>query len=178
MHELKLHAATEIVSSLDPVHHPDHQLRSMWLAYGRSEADLKKMNTSTLADVIHMQIIIRQKEVCVCLVGSPRSGKVDRESFRHQMNDAEYRKQFLTLLTALGPGYWIEIAGDKKAIDSFLNEEVLWEYTKTDNWMYYSFLIGKSYSPADVEISRENIATRMMKEIDKLIVVYRKLEMA
>ncbi len=179
VHKLKLHEANtaEIVSSLDPVHHPGRQLRSMWLSYGRSESDLKKLNAPTLAEVMHLQIILKQKEVCIYLVpGTPRTGKADREHFRNQMVDAEYRKQLFTLLTALGSGYWIEIAGDKKAIDSFQNEEVLWEYTKSDNWLYYSFLIGKSYSPADVEISSENIAPTMMKELEKLVVVYRKME--
>ncbi|MBI1768075.1 MAG: hypothetical protein HY015_10080 [Bacteroidetes bacterium] len=179
--KLKLHEAraTEIVSSLDPADHPDHQLRSMWLVYGCSEAELKKKNAATLAEVIHVQIILRQKEVCICLLpGLPRAGKVNREYFKRQMNDAEYRKQFFTLLTRLGPGYWIEIAGDKKAIDSFQNEELLWEFTKTDNWMYYSFLIGKSYSPTDIEISSENIVLTLMKELDKLIALYRMMEVA
>jgi hypothetical protein len=175
--KLKLHEAydsNQIASSLDPSHHPDHQLRSLWLSYGRSEADLKKMNATSLADAMHLQIILRQKEVCIYLVpGMSRAGKVDREYFKHQMNDAEYRKQFFTLLIGLGPGYWIEIAGDKKNIDSFPNEEILWEFTKADNWMYYSFLIGKCYSPADVEISSDNIAATLMKELEKVVLVYR-----
>ena len=59
-------------------------------------------------------IILKQKEVSICLVpGTPRAGKADREYFRKQMNDTEYRKQFFTLLASLGPGYWIEIAGPK-----------------------------------------------------------------
>jgi hypothetical protein len=182
VHKLKLYEISDpdqIVSSLNPAHHTDHQLRSMWLTYGRSEADQKKQNAATLAEVMHLQIILRQKDVCICLVpGAPRAGKVDREYFRKQMNDGEYRKQFFALLTALGPGYWIEIAGDKKNVDSFLNDDVLWEYTKTDNWIYYSFLIGKNYSPADVEINSENIATTMMKELDKLVVIFRKMEVA
>ena len=180
VHKLKLHEAqdaNQTVSSLDPLHHPDQQLRSMCLAYGRSESDLKKLNVTALAEVMHLQIILKQKEVCICLVpGTARAGKPDREYFMKQMIDAEYRKQFFTLLTTLGPGYWIEIAGDKKTVDTFQNEEVLWEYAKTDNWMYYSFLIGKSYSPGDVEISSEKIADTMMKELDKLVVVYRKMQ--
>jgi hypothetical protein len=177
VYKLKLHEAqaTEMVSSLDPAHHQDQQLRSMWLSYGRSEAELKKMN-ATLAEVMHVQIILQQREVCICLVGNARHGKADREHFKKQMNDPEYRKQFLTLLIGLGPGYWIEISGDRKVIDSFQNEDILWEFIKADNWMYYSFLIGKNYSPTDVEISSENMAPTVMKELDKLESVYRKME--
>jgi hypothetical protein len=178
-HKLKLHEShdpNQIISSLDPVHHADHQLRSMWLTYGRSYADLQKMNAATLTDVMHLQVVLKQKEVSICLVpGTPRTGKADREHFRREMDDAEYRKQFITLLTSLGSGYWIELAGDKRAADSFQNDEVLWEYSKTDNWRHYSFVIGKSYLPADAEISSENIAPTVMKELDKLVLVYRKM---
>jgi HKD family nuclease len=171
VHQLKLQEATDpaaVVCSLDPADHSDQQLRSLWLNYERK----KNSNATEGKEALQVQIILRQKEVCICMTGAPRAGKEDREHFKNKMNDADYRKQFFTLLTALGVGYWIEVMGDKKPVDSFANEEVLWEFTKADQWMHYSFTIGKSYSPADVEISSENIAPTMMKELDKLVVVY------
>lgn len=178
VHRLKLHEdPNHIVSSLDPADHPDGKLRSMWMAYGPSEAGLKKYLHANLADVIQLQIILQQKEVGIWLVpGRSNAGKADRESFRNKMNDAEYRIQFHKLLTALGAGYWIEIVGDRKAIEIFQNEEVLWEFTKVDNWIYYAFIIGKDYSPADAEISSEHIATTIKKEFDKLILLYRHMK--
>ena len=178
VHRLKLHEdhdPNQIVSSLDPVDHPDGKLRSMWIAYGPSEAGLKKFNPpATLAEVMQLQIILQQKDVGIWLVpGKPNAGKADRESFKNKMNEVEYRKQFFTLLTGLGVGYWIEIAGDKKAIETFQNEEALGEFTKADNWMHYSFVIGRNYSPSDPEISSEHIATTIMKEFDRLVLVYR-----
>ena len=180
LHKLKLHAAADfktIVSSLDPAQHTDHRLRSMWLAYGRSEAELKKQNTTALADTMHLQIILHQKEVGVCLViGTPNSSKVDRNYFKNKMNDAEYRKQFYALLSGLGTDYFIEVACERKPIESFINEDTLWEFTKADQWMFYSFTIGRNYSPADIELSNENIAPTIMKEVDKLVLLYRHIK--
>jgi len=180
-HRLKLHEdhdSNQIVSSLNPADHPDGKLRAMWMAYGPSEAGLKKYDPpATLAKVIQLQIILQQKEVGIWLVpGKPNTGKADRESFKNRMNDADYRKQLFTLLTGLGAGYWIEIAGDKKTIDTFQNEEGLWEFTKADDWMHYAFVIGRNYSPGDAEISSEQIATTITKEFDKLVLVYRHMK--
>ena len=181
VHRLKLkedHDSNQIVSSLNPADHQDGKLRSMWIAYGPSEAGLKKINPpATFREVMQLQIILQQKEVGIWLVpGKPNAGKADRESFKNKMNDAEYRKQFFTLLTSLGAGYWIEIAGDKKAVETFQTEDALWEFTKADDWMHYAFIIGKNYSPADAEISSEQITATIMKEFDKLVLVYRHMK--
>ena len=181
VHKLKLHEAADssaVVSSHDPAKHTDHQLRSMWLTYGRSAAELIKYGTDTaLADVMRLQIILRQTEIGICLVaGTPNTGKTDREYFKHKMNDAEYRKDFFTLLTALGAGYFIEVACERKPIESFANEDALWEFTKADQWMYYAFTIGINYAPEGVAISTENIATTIIKEFDKLVLIYRHIK--
>jgi len=180
VHRLKLHEyhdSPKIVSSLNPSDHQDGKLRSMWIAYGPSEAGLKKYPPATLTEVMQLQIILQQKEVGIWLVpGKPNAGKADRESFKNKMNEVEYRKQFFILLTSLGAGYWIEIAGDKKALDTFQNEDVLWEFTKADDCMHYTFIIGKNYSPADPEISSEQIAPTIMKEFDKLVLIYRHMK--
>jgi hypothetical protein len=42
--------------------------------------------------------------------------------------------------------------------------------------VYYAFIIGKNYSPADVEISSEQIAPTIMKEFDKLVLVNRHMK--
>jgi hypothetical protein len=181
VHGLKLYEDSDpnqLVSSLHPGDHAERQLRSMWLAYGRNDVELKKYDPQArLTDFMHLQIILLQKEVGVWLVpGKSNTGKADREYFKHKMNDAEYRMQFYKLLSGLGIGYWIEIAGERKAIDHFQNEEALWEFTKADEWMHYAFVIGKNYSPADAEISSEQIATTIGKELDKLVLVYRHLK--
>ena len=180
VHRLKLHEDSDpnqIVSSLNPADHPGHTLRTMGLMYGRSEAGLKKYDPAAKpSDFMTLQIMLQQKEVGLWLVpGKPGAGKADREYFKDKMNDAGYRIQFYKLLTGLG-GYWIEIAGDKKAIETFQNEEALWEFTKADDWMFYAFVIGKNYSPGDPEISSEQIASTIAKEFDKQVLLYRHMK--
>ena len=163
-----------IVSSADPIHHIDGQLRSMWLAYGRNTAELKKYHeVSTLADLMHVQIMLNQKDMGIYLVaGHRRKGKVDREYFKSSMNDVEYRKQMFNLLGGLGAGYWIEVACERKNTDTFPNEETLWEFTKADQWIHFDFIIGRNYTPDAVEISNENIAPSIVKELDKLSLMF------
>ena len=167
-----------IVSSADPAHHTDSQLRSMWLAYGRSTAELKKYDeATTLADLIHVQIMLSQKDMGIYLVaGSPRKSRVDREYFKSSMNDVEYRKQMFNLTSGLGAGYWIEVACERKNTDTFPTEEALWEFTKADQWMHFDFIIGRNYAPDAVEISNENIAPSIVKELDKLSLVLRHIK--
>jgi hypothetical protein len=179
--KLGLQAALDpgsIVSSADPVHHIDCQLRTMWLAYGRSTTELKKHDEgTTVADLTHVQIMLNQKDMGIYLVaGNPRKGKVDREYFKSSMNDVEYRKQMFNLLRGLGPGYWIEVACERKNIDTFPTEETLWEFTKADQWMHFDFIIGRNYTPDAVEISNENIAPSIVKELDKLSLVFRHMK--
>ena len=155
---------SKIVSSLDPNHHPDKKLQQLWLAYGRSEADF-----------FTVQLVLLQKEVGIWLTGKPNTGKVAREYFQREMHNEAYRKQFFTLLTGLGAGYWIEIMGDKKPVEAFQNEDALWEFTKADQWMHYTFRIGKNYSPGDAQLSTELIAPTFIKELEQLVLLYRHL---
>jgi hypothetical protein len=181
LRKLGFHAASDsgsIVSSADPVQHTDSQLRTMWLAYGRSTTELKKYNESpTLADLTHVQIMLNQKDMGIYLVaGNPRKGKVDREYFKRSMNDVEYRKQMFNLLRGLGAGYWIEVACERKNTDTFPTEDTLWEFTKADQWMHFDFIIGRNYAPDAVEISNVNIGPYIVKELDKLSLVVRHMK--
>jgi hypothetical protein len=183
VHQLKLHESAEpetIVSSLDPAQHTNRQLRSMWLSYGRSAADLKKISASTtLADVMHVQIILRQKDLGIRLVaGTPHTGEVDREYFKNKMHDEEYRKQFLKLLQGLGAGYCIDVGGEQKPVDVFQTEDALWAFTQADQWLHFDFTIGINYASEGVGISNENIADTMLKELEKLAVLYHYMKKA
>jgi len=141
----------------------------MWLSYGHSTTGLKKYDAVVLADLMHVQIALNQREMGIYLIaGTPRKGKVDRESFKRRMNDVEYRKQTFKLLGGLGAGYWIDVACERKIIDTFPTEDTLWEFTKSDQWMYFDFIIGRNYTPDAVDINNENIGASIVKELAKL----------
>lgn len=193
LHRLKLHEnpdPEQLVSSLNPTDHVEGKLRSLWLSYGPSQAELTKNyptahfqaclpkgSSAYRQEVMQVQLILQQKEFGIYLVpGKVNTGQADREHFKRQMNEPEYRKQFFNLLNGLGPAYWIEIVGDRRVVDTFLNEEVLCEFTKADEWMHYAFLIGRSYSPGDSEISSEHLAATIVKEVEKLVLLYRHMK--
>ncbi len=181
VHKLKLREAADsnhIVSSLDPAHYSNHRLSSMWISYGRKDAELNQYYPhATLDNFINLQVIIRQKQVGIWLmIGKQRGSKEDREFFRQRMIDEEYRNTFFKLLIGLGVGYWIEIAGDKINVETFQNPDSLWEFTKSDDWMYYDFIIGKTYSPGEFDLSTDTITLTVTKDFDKLVLLYRHLK--
>ncbi|MBL7877077.1 MAG: hypothetical protein JNL53_15530, partial [Cyclobacteriaceae bacterium] len=65
--------------------------------------------------------------------------------------------------------------GDRKAVELFQNEDTLWEFTKADNW-HYALIIGKNYTVGDTEISSELIAPTIIKEFEKVVLVYRHMK--
>ncbi|MEJ1240321.1 hypothetical protein WBG78_19420 [Chryseolinea sp. T2] len=162
------------VSSTDPSHHPDHKLRSMWLTYRSTLSNPTRDQSTVLDNSANIKIVLGQKDVGVQLViGTPLKNKDGREYFRTRMNDVEYRKELLKLLHGQGPGSWIEIACERKNIDSLQTEDALWEFTKSDQWMYFDFIVGKNYSPDAVEISNEFIARTVLKELANISLIVR-----
>ncbi len=181
VHKLKLRESSDvnnITSSLNPSDHLDQRLSSMWIRYGRSNAELNIYSPQAkLSNFINLQIIIRQNEVGLWLmVGQQGGSKEDREYFKQQMIDEEYRNTFFKLLTGLGIGYWIEIAGDKINVETFQTTDSLWEFTKSDHWMYYDFSIGRNFSPGEVDLSSDTITLTITKAFDKLILLYRHMK--
>jgi hypothetical protein len=151
----------------------DLKVKSFSLRYGRREAELKKYDSKVSPnDFLSIEISIHQKEICLALKGNINSGKTDREYFRDQLNVPEYKTRFFQLLTGLGAGYSIEVLGERKGVETFLNEEALLEFVKSDDWRYYAFSIGKNFLPGDTAINIDNMTLSFEKELDKLIVLY------
>lgn len=174
---LKLHEsadASQLVSSIVPDDHPDQRVRYMSIAYGRRDVDLKSYRPeANLRKFMTLQYIIRQKDVGAALVvGVAGGSREDREYFQHQMNFPEYREALLKLLQSLGGGYSIEVAGERKAADSFQNADVLWEFVKGDDWRFYSFTIAQYYAPGGLALANDVIQTTIAKEFEKLVPVY------
>ncbi len=178
------HDHKSFINSLDPADYPDQRLGALWLSYGRSKAELVTYHPDSMfCNFIRIVIIITQKDVALWLMpGKENAGKVDREYFALKMNDPEYRKEFFQFLTALNQdtdkgigdpsGYWIQIAGEQKPVRSFPNEDALWEFTRYDEWKYFAFQIGKNFSPANPEISMDHIVETILREFNKLILLY------
>lgn len=168
---LKLHVDPDQVVIAEQDVHLNNKVRSMAISFGRS--DSKK---SALTDFMILQAGINQLEFFVRLSAGSGEGKIDREYFMQQMNAEEYRKIFLNILKALGPGYWIEIFGSRRGVETFQHETALLEFARQDDWRYYSFSIGKSFQPGISSISNENLAHTILKEFENLLIVHNHLK--
>jgi hypothetical protein len=163
----------KVVSSIYANEHADGKVYSMWLSFGRSEAEMKKYDTpESQTDFFNVQVIITQKDVVMALVSMTGSGRVDREFLKQQMFDVDFKGKFFTLLTGLGSGYWIEVAGDRRPVEFFQKDDALGEFIKNDDWRYYDLSIGRTFIPEAPEISTEHIAATAMKVFDCLVPVY------
>ncbi|MBT1703376.1 hypothetical protein [Chryseosolibacter indicus] len=170
--------ADNLISSVDPFYYTDRSVRSMKLIYGRKDSELTgTYNRSRTEDFMNLQVVIRQKDVGVWLViGKEKGSEEERELFRRKMEEEGYRGSLLKTIQGLGSGYWIEIFGERKPLDSFSTEDALWTFTKYDDWKYYSFIIGKNYTAGSPELSIDNIKTTIEKEAGKLALVYEHLK--
>jgi hypothetical protein len=162
----------DCISNLDPLRYPDQRLRLLSISYGRGTKERARYNGETLGDFITLQIIIQSREVGVWLTGDAKTGRHDREYVRQKMNDADYVKVFFNFVRALGPQYRIEIAGEKKAADSFQNEEALREFMNTDDWRYFKFAIGRNYIAGDAELNTDTISKTIVSDADRLMPIY------
>lgn len=161
--------ASNLVSSVQVADHHDQQVRSMWLTYSASGP----VGTESM----QLQFIIRSASAGVSLeIGNPNSMQREREYFKLKMNDVEYRKQFFSLLKALDPGYTMVVACESKPLDSFANEDAVWEFTKADQWQDYAFYLEKKFAPAAAEISKDNMAATLQHAFDKLVLIARHMQ--
>jgi hypothetical protein len=187
LHEtLKKHAATlklyadesQPAGSLNPAAHEGQKLRSLALTYGRNERGREAVAPGTaVADVMHIETGITQSTVYVRLSpGKAGGGREDRLYVEKQMHYPEYRTILFQLLKDLGAEYILEVAGEKRAANSFANEDALWQYTKMDLWQHYPFTITKNFAPADPAINNDNIVNTLSRELDRLITIYRHLQ--
>ena len=160
----------------------------MWIGYGRSKEQLKSYDPHARHDdFIRLVVIIRPMETGIWLVpGKENAGRIDREYFQLKMKEAEYRAEFFRLLKGLHPlsesnlnrnaDYWIQVAGERRPVNAFVNEESLWQFVRYDEWEYYDFIIGKNFSPGSTDMSRDRIASTVMHEFDKLVLLYRHMQ--
>jgi len=177
VHKLKLFENTDInclVNSIDPTHYSNQKVRSFAIGYGRGEAELKKIN-HRLEEVVQLQLSIKPQSIEVSLFCGIGKGKVDREYLKDKMLDEEYRNQFFKSVTGLGAGFWIEVVGEKRKVESFQNAEVLAEFIKSDDWRCYVFVIGRNYAPGDPAVSSDNIDKTVTEEMDRVVFLYRLL---
>ena len=73
--------------------------------------------------------MLNQKDISINLVaGSPRKGKADREYFKNNMNDAEYRKQMFKIVGGFGPAIGLRWRANEKTQTHFRRRRIVGIY--------------------------------------------------
>ncbi|SDJ97807.1 PLD-like domain-containing protein [Pedobacter sp. ok626] len=163
-----------IASQIETAHHDQHLVRSLWVGYGRDQSTLKMYgdHETTPLYFMRMQFIIHHDTVGFWLMpAKANAGKVDRQHFREQMKDSNYRTKFFYLIRDLGDPYWIHIAGEERMTSSFENAEQLYEFVKKDAFAHY-FTIGRDYEAGDPKLAVDRIAQTCMEEFTKYYPLY------
>lgn len=167
----------ECVSSLDPADHHDHKLRAVWISYGPK--GLTRIHHGAYGktdNAMALQVVVMPKDIGVWLhLGEPMVNHEGRAYFKRQMEQPVYRDEFFKRVNELGTGYWIEVEGERKPVETFRDAEALWEFAKQDDSRYYAFIIGKNYQPGSADISLENIEATIKKDVDRLGILYKQL---
>jgi hypothetical protein len=171
---IRLHLVeSHTISQISLQVHPQQRVNELGLAYGRSESILKKFGAGvSMDDFLSLQICIRQREIRIALVGHAGMGRIDRENMLVKISEPDFRSNFLKLFSDLGHEFKAEVAGNVRLLGTFQNEEALQNFLNADDWKYYNFWIGRSFSPGDPAISSEKIADTIVGVLKLLVPVY------
>lgn len=156
-----------------------NKLDAIWLHYGKSETELNlykpfhsEANPQTFIHHIRFQVVVRHKEFEIGLIlGKSDSGKWDRENYKILMQNPKTREDIYRMVSSLDDEYWLDFNSSVFPLSSFKNSDELWKYTKIDRASDY-FTFGKSISPDDKRISKDNIKKTVIDEFEKLYPLY------
>jgi hypothetical protein len=163
------HTTTSVVSGIEPKDYSDQMIRSMWISYHKINHPI-----SFYFSVLQVGITALNFSVRLRILGEGSKQK-DREYLNDQMQIESFQSEFFALLSGLGAGYTMEIAGIKKNLDSFQNVQTFMEFIKSDYGMYFGIMVEKVFHPGDPGINNDNIVSATLNELAKLAVVSGKI---
>lgn len=168
------------------------QLNAMWLSYGKSQEEIKKYHNllsggyrlgdrrnkendkQSFINHARLQIRIELLEIGIwILFGKNNDGSLfDRDHFKNQMKDPNYRMKFYLALKALPTQYWIEVNDSGKIpVSNFDSADALNAFCKKDNSKKY-FIIGRDYKITDDEMSESQLRSTVLTEFQRLFPIY------
>lgn len=184
------------IQSLEPNPMPDHlismirqidptnprRINAMWLSYGKNSNEIKAYQKLVGSDqkakqtFIHharLQIRIDIKNIGIWLLFAKENegGLFDRQFFRDQMRDQDFKEEFFKLINTLPNDYFISVNENNQFCHTFQSSEELHDFCKKDNIQKY-FIIGKDYEIIDEEISEANLPNETLKVFKLLFPFY------
>jgi hypothetical protein len=155
-------STTSTVDAVEPANHPEQIISAMWISYTDNEQKYFSHQSTIQAGISNVNFSIR------LVVLGAHNKRQERDHFKTQWQIESYRAAFFGALSRL-TGYTFEIAGVKKPVESFLNEQALTEFVKTDYGMHFNVIIEKTFSPGDNAISNDNIVSTILGEFKMLV---------
>ena len=171
------HMQEFVVSSYKHGEYTDESLSSLWLHYGRSEAEIERFkkdygDRQTSMYQMRLQILIRADRMYVWLSAKNGGGVVDRTKFKEKMRSPGYRDKFFTLLQALPKDSFVSINDEDRLVHSFTDPATLHSFVKEDNITQEYFIIGRQFQPDDKRLSVHNIVSTIIEDFTLLYPIY------
>lgn len=169
-----------MIRQIDPT--KPRAINAMWLSYGKNEKEIKEYQKLVGPDqkakqtFIHharLQIRIDDKNIGIWLLFAKENegGLFDREYFKGEMRNREYREKFFKMSKSLPTDYFISVGDHRQYLHLFDTAEELHEFCKKDHIQKY-FIIGKDYKISDEEMSETNLPTETLKVFKILFPFY------
>lgn len=169
-----------MIRQIDPT--KPRAINAMWLSYGKNEKEIKEYQKLVGPDqkakqtFIHharLQIRIDDKNIGIWLLFAKENegGLFDREYFKGEMRNREYREKFFRMAKSLPTDYFISVGDYRQYLHLFKTAEELHEFCKKDHIQKY-FIIGKDYKITDEEMSETNLPTETLKVFKLLFPFY------
>lgn len=169
-----------MIRQIDPLN--PRPINAMWLSYGKSEREIKEYQKLVGPDqkakqtFIHharLQIRIDLKNIGIWLLFAKENegGLFDRQFFRDQMRDHDFKEEFFKLIKSLPNDYFISVNENNQFCHTFQSSEELHDFCKKDNIQKY-FIIGKDYEIIDEEMSEANLPNETLKVFKQLFPFY------
>jgi hypothetical protein len=163
---LKLSIENTGISTIELSDHHNRRINSMWISFsekGVSKSEFITVQVGITPINFNVRMNIRAQSVF----------RNERQNFHQQLEVETFRKELYDKLMSLGTGYTLEVAGIKRPLESFQQEQLLFEFFKTDYGRHFEINIEKSFSPGDPVLSEEKIGATLAAEFSKLISPYR-----
>lgn len=169
-----------MIRQIDPT--KPRAINAMWLSYGKNVNEIKKYqklvgpdqkSKQTFIHHARLQIRIDIQNIGIWLLFAKENegGLFDREFFKEQMRDRNFRDKFYQMIKSLPTEYFISVGGENQLCKKFNSPEELHDFTKKDNIQMY-FIIGRDYDIEDDEMSETNLPNEMLKVFKLLFPFY------
>lgn len=93
----------------------------------------------------------------------------ERLKIRDRLSDPDYKKRLFQSMSALGPGYFLEVGGTRRLLDFYKQETQLAEAISDDPEMILPFFVERVFNPGDSAINTDQIPKTLLREFSVLL---------